>query len=104
MTGFDDQDLEKALHGWANEAGDDAAFIARLAAIPAQHAQPRQPAFKRALRAIGGWGFAAPQLAGLVVAAWLGFATGSIAVEADDSLVSDTMSAHLFGAEDSFEG
>lgn len=104
MTGFDDPDLENAVHGWANEAGDNAAFMARLTAIPAQHAQQRQPAFKRALQAIGGWGFAAPQLAGLVAAAWLGFMTGSAALEVDDSLASETMSAHLFGAEDSFEG
>lgn len=108
MTGFNDQDLDKALHGWANEEAGDAAFLARLTAIPAQYTPLRQPTFKRALQAIGGWGFAAPQLAGLVVAAWLGFSTGSAALEAEGSLMSESMSAHLFGAEgsavDSFEG
>lgn len=104
MTGFDDQDFDKALGKWANDCPDDAGFLAQLVAIPGQHAQVRLPVLVRALQAIGGWGFATPQLAGLVVAAWLGVSSGSAAIESDDALIGDAMSAHIFGIEEIFEG
>lgn len=104
MTGMNDKDLEQSLRRWANSSAPSPDFLARLSDVPKAHGQARQPWLARALKAVGGWGFAAPQLAGLVLAAWLGVSSGA-AVLADDSeiVVEETMSAHIFGSEDFLE-
>lgn len=113
MTGkkgrnIDDHELEQSLNRWANANVNESAaspdFLARLRDIPSAHSQARQPFLVRVLKAVGGWGFAAPQLAGFVVAAWLGVTSGT-AVYADDSafVVEETMSAHIFGSDDLLE-
>ncbi|MEM6682359.1 MAG: hypothetical protein AAF607_08960 [Pseudomonadota bacterium] len=106
-----EQTLERNLERWANSAEGDGspgaqdAFLARLADIPNTVAQkPRQPIFidwvLTAVKAAGGWGFAAPQLAGLVIAAYLGVLSGAAEQSITDEVyIDESISAHIFGAD-----
>lgn len=108
MTGMDHEKKEDALmRQWANDTPQASeAFLKALAQIPQDYPQASAGWFKRALKAVGGWGFATPQLAGLVLAAGLGIASGSQAdVDyVEDNLASAEMSDHIFGADTVLEG
>jgi len=104
----DGNELEDSLTAWANTDDIGSDFLARLESIPDSHAQIKQALWRRALKAAGGWGFAAPQLAGLVLATYFGVASGAATENDETLLIDESVSAHIFGdsnfEEEVFEG
>ncbi|MEM1021689.1 MAG: hypothetical protein AAGJ09_14495 [Pseudomonadota bacterium] len=103
----DDNRLDEALNAWArDESGVSPDFADRLARIAQTEPQSRPSLVARVVRAFGGWGFAAPQLAGLAAAAYFGVVTGQAQTPdawlTDDWLGEETqiMAAHLFADEE----
>lgn len=101
-----DKALDEALARIANDTSAVSPDFAQALAGIAQDVQQQRAGWvTRLVKAFGGWGFAAPQLAGLVTAAVLGVSTGQAQV-AEVEFTDDEaaiMTAHVFGDDDAFE-